>query len=119
GMLLAGDAIEEVDEHGHPITGDSLLILLNAHDDKVPFTLPPLDETQHQWLRLLDTTDPRAAEELHKGGASYPLPGPSVVVLRMPPPVRERRRSSDAATRPAAEPTEAPAPAEPVTATQA
>ena len=40
GMLLPGTAIEETNERGEPITGDTLLILLNAHSDKVPFTLP-------------------------------------------------------------------------------
>src|SRR6266853_1283774 len=28
GMLLAGDAIEEMDERGRPVTGDTLLVLL-------------------------------------------------------------------------------------------
>src|SRR5438093_3815244 len=41
GMLLNGNAIEEVDERGEPIVGDTLLVLLNGHHDKVPFTLPP------------------------------------------------------------------------------
>jgi glycogen operon protein len=40
GMLLPGTAIEETNERGEPVTGDTLLILLNAHSDKVPFTLP-------------------------------------------------------------------------------
>ena len=31
GMLLSGDAIDEVDERGEPIIGDTLLVLLNAH----------------------------------------------------------------------------------------
>ena len=43
GMLLSGNAIEEVDERGEPIVGDTLLVLLNAHTDEVPFTLPALD----------------------------------------------------------------------------
>ena len=52
GMLLSGNAIEEVDERGEPIIGDTLLVLLNAHTDKVPFTLPPLDADQ-QWQRVV------------------------------------------------------------------
>jgi glycogen operon protein len=117
GMLLAGDAIEEVDERGRPITGDTLLVLLNAHDDKVPFTLPALDEDQHQWQRLLDTTDANVSERVYKGGVRYPLQGRSLVVFRMTPPLRERRRATTAAARPAAEQAEA-APAEPVTAAE-
>ena len=49
---LPGHAIEEVDERGEPIVGDSLLVLLNAHDEKVPFTLPALDN-QLQWPRVI------------------------------------------------------------------
>src|SRR5439155_887352 len=40
-MLLSGSAIEEVNERGEPITGDTLLVLLNGHTDKVDFTRPP------------------------------------------------------------------------------
>jgi glycogen operon protein len=41
GLRLAGDAIEEVDDMGEPIVGDTFLILLNAHHDQaVPFILP-------------------------------------------------------------------------------
>src|SRR5881296_1786343 len=60
GMLLNGSAIEEVNERGEPIIGDSLLVLLNAHNDKVPFTLPPLDDN-HQWRRVVDTFEPHTA----------------------------------------------------------
>ena len=92
GVLLAGDAIEEVDERGQPIVGDTLLVVLNAHDDKVPFTLPDVEEDKHQWLRILDTIEARAGERAFKGGARYPLQGRSVAVFKMSPPRRERRR---------------------------
>ena len=92
GVELAGDAIEEADEQGRPVTGDTLLILLNAHDDKVPFTLPALEGDQHQWLRLIDTMDAIAEERPYKGGGRYPLQGRSVAVFKMTPPLRERRR---------------------------
>src|SRR5205823_14292228 len=46
GMLLSGTAIEEVNERGELITGDTLIVLLNAHGDRVPFTLPALDVDQ-------------------------------------------------------------------------
>ena len=57
GMLLSGTAIEEVNERGEPITGDTVLVLLNGHTDKVPFTLPALEGNQ-QWHRVFDTFDP-------------------------------------------------------------
>ena len=40
--MLVGDAIAEVDERGEPIRDDTLLILLNAGDAAVTFTLPPV-----------------------------------------------------------------------------
>jgi isoamylase len=94
GMLLNGNAIEEVNERGELIVGDSLLVLLNAHNDKVPFTLPPL-EADNQWQRILDTRDPSAPDRLFKPAARYPLGGRTVAVLRATPPVRDRRRSID------------------------
>jgi glycogen operon protein len=102
GMLLSGNAIEEVDERGERITGDTLLVLLNAHTDKVPFTMPPLVADQ-QWQRLLDTVEEHASERLFKPGSRYPLQGRSVAVFRLVPPLRERRRvaertDADAAT---------------------
>ena len=39
-MRLAGDLIGDVDERGEPIVDDTALILLNAHHEPIPFTLP-------------------------------------------------------------------------------
>jgi glycogen operon protein len=52
--LLAGDAIATPDEHGQRIVGDSLLVLMNAHHEAVPYTLPAV-EWGRQWEILLDT----------------------------------------------------------------
>jgi isoamylase len=93
GVLLPGDAIEEVDERGAPVVGDSLLLLLNAHDENVPFTLPPLDH-QPQWNRVIDTADPEAAEQLFRAGGFYPLQGRSLAVFKIPRHLA--RRSEDA-----------------------
>ena len=81
GMLLSGSAIEEVNERGEPIIGDTLLVLLNAHSDKVPFTLPPLDADQ-QWQRVFDTFDPHARGSTFKPSGAIRLQGRSVVVSR-------------------------------------
>ena len=91
GMLLNGGAIEEVNERGQPIIGDSLLALFNAHSDKVPFTLPPLEANQ-QWRRVFDTFDAHGVDRIYKPGGRYPLEGRSVAVFRIVPPVRDRRR---------------------------
>jgi glycogen operon protein len=91
GMLLSGTGIEEVDEQGRTITGDTLLILLNAHDDRVAFTLPPVDP-DHHWQRLFDTIDTQTPPRTFRPGARYPLQGRSVAVFKVNPPVLERRR---------------------------
>lgn len=53
-----GDLIGDVDEHGEPIVGDTVLLLLNAHHEAIPFTLPVAREGQ-AWERCLDTADPQ------------------------------------------------------------
>jgi glycogen operon protein len=84
GVRLAGDLIGDMDERGEPIIGDTILLLLNAHYEAIPFTLPPLKEGQ-QWERLLDTIDV-PGEPLCLGGEQpYTLQGRSMVVLRTRP----------------------------------
>jgi glycogen operon protein len=111
GMLLSGDAIEEATECGETTVGDSLLVLLNAHSEQVPFTLPGLDGDQ-QWQRVLDTADPSVAERAFASGAGYPLQGQSLAVFKLTPPLRERRRAANAAH--AAQPAATPQKADPV-----
>jgi glycogen operon protein len=94
GMMLSGSAIEEVNERGEPITGDTLLVLLNGHHDKVPFTLPALEGTQ-QWQRVFDTFDPHGVDRMYRSGARYALQGRSVAVFKFLSPLRQRRRISD------------------------
>jgi glycogen operon protein len=92
GMLLSGTAIEEMNEQGEPIIGDTLLVLLNAHDEEVPFTMPPTDTDQY-WQILVDTFDPLSGDQLFDGGHLYPLQGRSLAVFRLTPPLKERRRA--------------------------
>jgi isoamylase len=54
GMYLAGQAIEEQDEHGRPLADVDLLILMNAHHEEIRFILPGFQEPP-QWYALLDT----------------------------------------------------------------
>jgi isoamylase len=94
GMLLSGSAIEEVNERGEPVTGDTLLVMLNGHTDQVPFTLPALDADQ-QWQRVFDTFDPHGLDKAFDGGGRYPLQGRSVVCLRLMSPLRRRLSDMD------------------------
>jgi glycogen operon protein len=84
GLRLSGDAIEEVDDMGEPIVGDTFLILLNAHEDAIPFVLPPSGE-RSRWDPVLDTRDwdGAAGRPPRHPGEPYPLEGRSLAVLRL------------------------------------
>jgi glycogen operon protein len=83
GMRLAGDVIGEQDERGEPITGDTLLLLLNAHHEPIPFKLPAGRPEQH-WEVMLDTAASQTpAATAAPAPEQYPLQGRSLVVLRL------------------------------------
>jgi len=56
GVFLNGDAIPDPDPRGEKITDDSFLVLLNAHYENLPFTIPDRDWGDH-WVVVLDTDD--------------------------------------------------------------
>jgi isoamylase len=91
GMLLSGDAIDEVDEKGEATVGDTILVLFNAHSDEVPFAIPSL-ESDAYWQRVMDTFELHADDRPVEQGARYPLQGRSVAVFKATSPTRERRR---------------------------
>lgn len=67
GMLLDGRMVEEVDTDGEPLEGDTVLLLINASEEEIPFTLPPLDEGFY-WQAELDTFYPaRRPKDLPQG----------------------------------------------------
>ena len=57
GVRFPGDLIGDVSEKGEPIIGDSVVLLVNAHHEPIPFTLPSRGEGQ-QWERVMDTAGP-------------------------------------------------------------
>ncbi len=68
-------------ERGEPIVGDTILMLLNAHHEPIPFTLPRC-QTCQCWERLLDTADDRLNGQAFDEQHAYPLQGRSVAVFR-------------------------------------
>jgi glycogen operon protein len=54
-VRLSGEALDEVDAEGEPISDDTFLLLLNAGDHSVSFTLPAHRPEMH-WERLLDSS---------------------------------------------------------------
>jgi glycogen operon protein len=103
GMLISGQATDEVDDRGRPIRGDTLLLILNGGEADCRFTLPQVQE-EGFWMTLLDS----AHEERHgppDGGASVTVAAHGLVLLRHG---TERRMG---AASPEQEPAAVPAPA--------
>jgi glycogen operon protein len=81
GVRLAGDLIGDVNERGEPITGETLLLLLNAHHEAIPFALPQA-KTEHRWELLLDSAIGKEANKPFAGGENYSLQGRSLALMR-------------------------------------
>jgi isoamylase len=82
GVRLNGDAIDEVDERGQRITGDTLLLLLNADRQPVAFVLPAT-RPEERWATLVDTADPWLPARRLRGGDRYQLPAHAMAVLQL------------------------------------
>jgi glycogen operon protein len=94
GVRLNGDAIQEVNEQGDPIIGDTLLVILNAGDQPLSFVLPTTTPTE-RWDTLVDTADPWQQPRRLRAGDRYDLPGRAVAVLKLNCRRNDRRRSTD------------------------
>ena len=57
-VFLNGDAISEPGPRGEPIVDDSFLLMFNAAEHDLEFTVPPPGYGEH-WVTELDTSDPR------------------------------------------------------------
>jgi glycogen operon protein len=80
GVRLAGDLINDENERGEPIVGETLLLLLNGHWEPIPFKLPQTLRG-HLWERLADTALPDGESQSYEGESQYPLQERSFVVL--------------------------------------
>lgn len=98
GFLLNGDVINEMDEDGERVHGDTLLILLNAHHETILFKLPPLNP-HTVFERIFDTTESDFASKLIRRGIHYDLKGRSLAVFRLIkkdlPAVQRQNKSGD------------------------
>jgi glycogen operon protein len=87
GVRLAGDAMDEKDSKGRPLLDETFLVLLNAHHEPRPFTLPA-HKRGVRWQPVFDTAlyDMNAKPvTLLRGGDQYDLEGRSLAVLRLRP----------------------------------
>ena len=82
GVFLSGPSLAERDERGQPIEDDDLLLLLNAHHETIEFRIPR--EPTGRWRTLVDThgADGASPHEAIDAGATYPLEGRSLALLR-------------------------------------
>jgi glycogen operon protein len=82
GLFLAGEGLGEVDDRGQPVKDDDFLVLMNAHHEAVPFTLPAASKGSN-WIALVDTSCEPAGRPRcrHETEGVYPLEGRSMVVL--------------------------------------
>jgi isoamylase len=87
GVRLVGHAIDEKDAKGRPIVDDTFLLLLNAHHEPRPFTLPA-HKRGVRWQPVFDTAlyDTNAKPmTLFRGGEQYDLEARSLALLRLRP----------------------------------
>jgi isoamylase len=83
GMFLAGRGIDDVDEQGRPLVDDNLLLLINASEYDLPFTIPALNNVREPWRVLVDTADDHA-EASFAPGETLQLPSHSLKLLLAP-----------------------------------
>ncbi len=81
GVFLNGQGIRGRDDRGQPITDLNFLLLFNAHDDTVDFTLPS-DEYASSWEIVVDTAGTGADSAPRQAGEFLPVPAKSLTVLR-------------------------------------
>ncbi len=77
GMLIPGEASDDVDERGRPNRGQSLLLLLNASNRSHKFALPALPQKGH-WQEVVNTA--QATQRIQKGNGINVAPH-SLVLL--------------------------------------
>ena len=105
GMRMLGDMIGDVDERGQEIKGDSILLLINAFHEPIPFKIPSQLRRQRQrWQRLIDTALPDAEQIWFASGKAYDLKGRSLVIFRTVPPNLAALESQKADARPGLSP---------------
>lgn len=83
GVLLCGDALDVKDWHGNTVKDESFLMLLNASDMKIEFTMPHLRDLK--WRVEIDTMDESgfpACETCFTAGSVVNLEGHSFMLLK-------------------------------------
>lgn len=82
GIRLAGDMIEEKDERGNRIVGDTLLLLFNGHHETVQFTFPAVP-SDCSWQLLVDTSEPALQPHVIRRGVRFENKARSTALFRV------------------------------------
>ncbi len=84
-VYLSGRAIDECDRYGQPIRDDDFLLLINAHYESIPFTVPPYPGNT-PWLCVLDTAyaEGLSTDGSFFSGSTFTLHGRSLALLTRP-----------------------------------
>jgi glycogen operon protein len=82
GVRLDGASLDEVDSRGRPLSGDTVLILFNAHHEPIRFRLSAFVQ-RPVWECLLDTALAEREGRRFRGGLRYPLQGRSLALFRL------------------------------------
>jgi glycogen operon protein len=94
-VRLAGELLDELDSRGQKVTGDTLLLLMNAYQEPIPFALPP-EQEGNEWKFVFDTSDLKRSGETAPVKGIYALDGPAVAVFKLSK--RQSRRQDDPKT---------------------
>jgi isoamylase len=82
GVLLAGNAIDELSARGEPVRDETLLLLMNAADQAIPFTLPSPGPGR-AWQLEVDTAQPAQLTTRPIMSEQYAMTARSLAVLRV------------------------------------
>jgi isoamylase len=81
-VFLNGEGISDRNARGERVTDDSFVLIFNAHDGSIDFTLPP-EEYGRKWEVVLDTATPQLAEPaVAEAQSTITVEARSLAVLR-------------------------------------
>ncbi|HEU4585952.1 MAG TPA: glycogen debranching protein GlgX, partial [Gemmatimonadaceae bacterium] len=81
GMLINGEAADEIDSRGRPVRGNTLFLIINNREGKQTFELPEL-AAPGEWMELVNTAADRGQALGTMGATLAPF---SLVLLRYVP----------------------------------
>jgi len=83
GVRLSGEVLDDVNAVGEPIKDDTFLIMISAHHEDLPFSLPQVSHTEIMWELCFDTRNPGLSEPVRREpGFSFDLMSRSVALWK-------------------------------------